>query len=91
MSSLKMHGQQVPIEVIDLGETMQPRYWLVAGWRGFHVLRGLFANPAQPLTILAFLRMPAELGEAYLAMVEKNEICVASDTMSARIVIKSVE
>ena len=66
--SLQMRGQQAPIEVADLGDG---RFGLISGWRRLSALRALKAE-----TVLAVLRKPAESSDAYLAMVEENEIRV---------------
>lgn len=66
--SLEARGQQTPIEVADLGGG---RYGLISGWRRLSALRDLGID-----TVLAVLRRPAESSDAYLAMVEENEIRV---------------
>jgi hypothetical protein len=68
MESLAARGQQAPIEVADLGAG---RFGLISGWRRLSALRTLQAE-----TVLAVLRRPAESSDAYLAMVEENEIRV---------------
>ena len=71
MESLRQRGQQVPIEVVALGEG---RYGLISGWRRLTALRRLAADGAGEGTVLAFLRRPNGDAEAYLAMVEENEM-----------------
>lgn len=68
IESLGARGQQTPIEVVDLGDG---RFGLISGWRRLSALRQMQAD-----TILAVLRKPSESADAYLAMVEENEIRV---------------
>jgi ParB-like chromosome segregation protein Spo0J len=97
--SLRQRGQQTPIEVIDLG---QGQYGLISGWRRLTALKELAAEnrapetatetATEPTTILALLRRPATAPDAYLAMVEENEIRTGlSFYERARIVVKSVD
>ena len=66
-ASLKARGQQTPLEVVSLGEG---RYGLISGWRRLMALRGLEGAE----DALCLLRAPQAASEAYLAMVEENEI-----------------
>lgn len=66
--SLAARGQQVPVEVSALGDG---RWGLISGWRRLSALRTLGAE-----TILAVERRPADSSDAYLAMVEENEVRV---------------
>jgi len=91
MQSLKARGQQMPIEVMDLGPD---RYGLISGWRRCQALARLAreTGDARFTAVLALLRRPSEALEAYQAMVEENEIRVGlSFYERARIVVKSVE
>ncbi|WP_212525626.1 ParB/RepB/Spo0J family partition protein [Actibacterium sp. MT2.3-13A] len=91
MESLRARGQQTPIEVAALGGE---RYGLISGWRRCHALRRLQAETGDGKygTVLALLRRPEESSDAYLAMVEENEIRVGlSYYERARIAAKSVE
>lgn len=88
MDSLRARGQQTPIEVVDLG---QGRYGLISGWRRLSALRRL-----QPETgvgeVQALLRSPKDAPEAYVAMVEENEIRAdLSHYERARIVQKALD
>ncbi len=84
VASLAARGQQVPIEVADLGGD---RYGLISGWRRIEALRRMGRD-----TVLALLRTPREAEDAYLAMVEENEIRVGlSHYERARIAVKAVE
>jgi ParB/RepB/Spo0J family partition protein len=87
IASLKARGQQTPIEVIDRGEKQHPRYGLISGWRRVAALKSIDAED-----VLALIRQPKTSSDAYVAMVEENEI--RSDISfyeRARIVVKSLE
>ncbi len=76
VESLRAHGQRTAIEVVDRGAGAVPRYGLISGWRRLAALRQLLAETADPrfATVLAVLRRPETAGDAYVAMVEENEI-----------------
>jgi ParB family chromosome partitioning protein len=83
-SSLSARGQQTPIEVVDLGED---RYGLISGWRRLQALRALGQDTAK-----AIITAPREAPDAYIAMIEENEIRVGLSYFErARIVVKAVE
>jgi len=89
--SLRRRGQQTPIEVTALPDG---RYGLISGWRRLRALRELHeeAGESEAATVLAVLRSPETAADAYLAMVEENEIRVGlSFYERARIVAKAVE
>lgn len=89
--SLRARGQQTAIEVVALGHD---RWGLISGARRVRALKRLHAetNDAKFGTVLALSRQPAEAAEAYLAMVEENEIRVGlSYYERARIVARAVE
>lgn len=91
MASLRARGQQTPIEVVALGPD---RYGLISGWRRCQALMRLAAETSDDrfTTVQALLRRPSEASEAYLAMVEENEIRVdLSYYERARIAAKAVE
>lgn len=91
LDSLRRNGQRSPIEVVDIGEG---RYGLISGWRRLTALRRLHEESGEARfgTVLAFLRQPASSEEAYVAMVEENEIRLGlSFYERARIAAKSVE
>ena len=71
--SLRARGQQQPIDVVDLG---QGRYGLISGWRRLTALRDLHAETGEDRfgQVQALLRHPDGASDAYLAMVEENEI-----------------
>jgi ParB family chromosome partitioning protein len=70
-ASLRARGQQVPVEVVPLdGEGAgEGRYGLISGLRRVMALRAIGAGEA-----LALVRRPESSADAYLAMVEENEI-----------------
>ncbi len=91
VDSLRIRGQQTPIEVVALADG---RYGLISGWRRLTALHRLHDQTGDPRfgTVLAILRRPTDAAEAYLAMVEENEIRVGlSYYERARIVVKAVE
>lgn len=76
-ASIAARGQQMPIEVVDKGVSNTPRYGLISGWRRLTVLRRLAEDaPGQSPTIRAVLRRPESAADAYLSMVEENELRV---------------
>jgi ParB/RepB/Spo0J family partition protein len=84
VTSLRERGQQVPIEVLQLGGG---RYGLISGWRRLQALRQLKSE-----TVLAVVRQPDTAADAYLAMVEENEIRVGLSYFErARIAAKAAE
>lgn len=89
--SLKHRGQQVPIEVVDIGGG---RYGLISGWRRFTAIQSLFEETGDQrfATILALLRQPENSADAYLAMVEENEVRVGlSYYERARIAARAIK
>lgn len=89
VSSVRERGQQTPIEVVSLG---QGSYGLISGWCRCAALKLLQAEGTGDGTVLAIERRPDDASEAYLAMVEENEIRVGlSHFERARIATKAVE
>lgn len=90
VESLRRHGQRVPVEVVDLGGG---RYGLISGWRRLTALRRLSQEEGERFGhVLAFLRRPDAAGDAYVAMVEENEIRAGlSYYERARIAARAVE
>ena len=79
IASLRARGQQTPIEVTGLGTGLEAgQYGLISGARRLRALRYLFQETADPqfASVLAILREPATSSDAYVAMVEENEIRV---------------
>jgi ParB-like chromosome segregation protein Spo0J len=89
-TSLRRRGQQAPVEVMHLGDG---RYGLISGWRRCRALAEIAEEDRNhDPTVLALLRRPEEASDAYLAMVEENEIRVdLSYFERARIVVKAVD
>lgn len=89
-ASIEARGQQTPIEVTDLGNG---RYGLISGWRRLAALRHLSdEKPGAFETVQALLRRPDQSADAYLAMVEENEIRAGlSYYERARIAARAVE
>lgn len=73
IESLRLHGQRMPVEVTNLG---QGRFGLISGWRRLTALQRLQAETGEERFghVMALLRKPAAAGDAYVAMVEENEI-----------------
>lgn len=83
-TSIQARGQQTPIELVDLGND---RYGLISGWRRLQALRAIGAETAK-----AIITAPREAPDAYIAMIEENEIRVGLSYFErARIVVKSVD
>lgn len=88
VSSLRDRGQQTPIEVVALAEG---GYGLISGWRRCTALAQLHSQGEGDGTVLAIERRPDDASDAYLAMVEENEIRVGLSYFErARIVDKAV-
>jgi len=89
IASLRMRGQQMPVEVADLGDG---RYGLISGWRRLMALRRISAEDDTAGHVLALLRRPEVAADAYLAMVEENEIRSGlSFYERARIVVRAAD
>lgn len=90
MASISEHGQRNPIEV---GEIAPGRYGLISGWRRLTALRRLAdGGDARFGHILALVRRPETAADAYIAMVEENEIRLGlSYYERARIAARAVE
>lgn len=89
VESLRARGQQTPIEVVPLGDG----YGLISGWRRLTALRRLQTQTGEArfATVLAILRTPESASDAYVAMVEENEIRLGLSYFErARIVDRSV-
>lgn len=74
-TSLRAHGQRTPIEVVETG---QGTYGLISGWRRLAALTALHDETGEDrfAHALAVIRTPDDAGDAYVAMVEENEIRV---------------
>lgn len=88
--SLAARGQQTPIEVVALDDG----YGLVSGWRRLSALKALLAETGDDrfASVQARIVAPEGRAEAYVAMVEENEIRAGlSFYERARIVWKAQE
>lgn len=86
--SLRAHGQRTPIEVAELAPG---RFGLISGWRRMVALRSLAPEDARFASVLALVRTPETSAEAYVAMVEENEIRAGlSYWERARVVARAV-
>lgn len=75
--SIATNGLRMPIEVFALAEPRgDQRYGLISGFRRLAVYRALLELTERPeyAAIPAFLREPADLAGALVAMVEENDI-----------------
>jgi ParB family transcriptional regulator, chromosome partitioning protein len=94
MSSLRARGQQTPIEVVLLGDRPDQRsHGLISGWRRLSALRRLYAETSEPefASIKAIVIHPESAQDAYVAMVEENEIRVnLSHYERARIAVRAL-
>lgn len=91
VESIRARGQQTPIEVAALADG---RYGLISGWRRMQALERLSKDTDDgPYdTVLALLRKPEQSADAYVAMVEENEIRVGlSYYERARVAVRAVE
>lgn len=73
IASIRANGQRMPVEVTELSPG---RYGLISGWRRLQVLRRLWRETGEDrfAHVQALLRRPAEASDAYVAMIEENEI-----------------
>lgn len=93
MASLASRGQQTPIEVVALPRpTEGMTHGLVSGWRRLTALKRLHARDGDPrfATVMARIVAPESRQDAYVAMVEENEIRAnLSHYERARIALKA--
>jgi ParB family chromosome partitioning protein len=76
-ASIRTHGLRMPIEVLALPASGgAPRFGLISGWRRLQALRALRAETGEDRfsRAKALVRDPRDASEAYVAMVEENEI-----------------
>ena len=76
MKSIFDHGQRTPIEVTEIDGAH--KYGLISGWRRLTALEKLKAQTGDVRfdTVLALIRRPKDAADAYVSMVEENEIRV---------------
>lgn len=99
--SLQAHGQRTPIEVAPLGRDGAgvgagegAPYGLISGYRRVAALRRLFEETGDPRfsRAKAVVRRAASLGQAFVAMVEENEIREGISYFErARVCLRAVE
>ncbi|MFY0597935.1 MAG: ParB N-terminal domain-containing protein [Cognatishimia sp.] len=70
LESIRQHGLRGPIEVIALDEG----YGLIAGHRRLNAFKTLATTDDQFRFIPAFIRSPSDSADAYVNMVEENEV-----------------
>lgn len=90
IDSLRARGQQMPIEVVRLPDG---GYGLISGWRRLTALKRLYSNGSEPEfgTVRAQIITPDTAQDAYVAMVEENEIRVnLSHYERARIAVRAM-
>lgn len=88
------HGQRTPVEVTQLPEGSDKPYGLISGWRRLQALAELRRQTGDPRfdTVLAVVRQPKDSAEAYVSMVEENEIRVGlSYYERARVAVRATE
>ncbi|MEP3298876.1 MAG: ParB N-terminal domain-containing protein, partial [Pseudoruegeria sp.] len=75
VESIRARGQQMPIEVSPLGHEA---FGLISGWRRIAALSRLHQQTGETrfATVKALVRDPETSADAYVAMVEENEIRV---------------
>jgi len=75
-TSIRLHGQRTPIEVTPLTGALP--YGLISGWRRLEALKALHAETGDPrfATVQALVRRPETAADAYVNMVEENELRV---------------
>ncbi len=91
VASIREHGQRTPVEVTEIASG---RYGLISGWRRIQALHRLFSTLGEDRFgyVLALVRRPETAADAYVAMVEENEIRASlSYYERARIAGRAVE
>jgi len=99
MSSLRARGQQTPIELVEMDtDPAGRRFGLVSGWRRLTALKRLYDAASDPesaadfATVKALVIRPESAQDAYVAMVEENEIRVnLSFYERARIAVRAMK
>ena len=95
MDSLRARGQQMPVEVVTLPDPAGGRtHGLISGWRRLTALRRLYKETSDPkfAQVRAMVITPDTAQDAYVAMVEENEIRVnLSHYERARIAVRAMK
>ncbi len=94
VESIRAHGQRTPIEVTPLVEAAGGGlpWGLVSGWRRLRALKALHAETGEVrfATVQALVRRPDTAADAYVAMVEENEIRLGlSQYERARVAVRA--
>lgn len=76
--SIFAHGQRIPIEVAALPPGSDAPYGLISGWRRLNALNELKRQTKDDRFdyVQALVRQPKDSADAYLSMVEENEVRV---------------
>ena len=78
ISSIRAHGVRLPIEVFETDPLPDgtPQYALISGWRRLTAMTALMVEMRGELftTIKAIVRPRGHVADAYIAMVEENEV-----------------
>ena len=94
IDSLRARGQQTPIEVTELADPAGGRtHGLISGWRRLSALQSLFEETGEEkfATVKALVIRPETAQDAYVSMVEENEIRVnLSFYERARIAVRAM-
>lgn len=94
VESLRARGQQTPIELVPLEDRADGHsHGLISGWRRLGALKRLYAETSDPkfATVKALIIRPDTAQDAYIAMVEENEIRVnLSHYERARIAVRAM-
>lgn len=84
-ASIRDHGQRVPADITPLdgtggegGDLSPYRFGLISGWRRLRALSELYDETGAPRfsTLRALIRPSGDAADAYVAMIEENEIRV---------------
>ncbi|MCA8882262.1 MAG: ParB N-terminal domain-containing protein [Rhodobacteraceae bacterium] len=99
-ASIREHGQRIPAQIMPLqpdtgdeGGAAPYRFGLISGWRRLRALSELYKETGELRysTLRALISPPGTAADAYVAMVEENEIRVGlSYYERARLVAESV-
>ncbi len=94
MASLRARGQQTPIELVLLSDRPDGKtHGLISGWRRLSALKRLYSEGSESrfASIKALVIQPETARDAYVAMVEENEIRVnLSHYERARIAVRAL-
>ncbi|WP_181893340.1 ParB/RepB/Spo0J family partition protein [Falsiruegeria mediterranea] len=95
VESLRARGQQMPVEVVALPDAAGGRtHGLISGWRRLMALKRLYKETSDPkfAKVRAMVITPDTAQDAYVAMVEENEIRVnLSHYERARIAVRAMK